>query len=201
MIVKMIKFISILCFAIGLVGCGPMVVSPVSYYQLDDVKPVKLPKNSKTHLSILVAMSIPNPGYETSAMIYMLTPYELSCYANSRWVAPPAEMLMSLLVQALRQTGHFYSVVSPPFVWMTSYRLDTRLLKLQQEFFFPVSHIRLAVEASLINRETNHVVVSPLFEVLIPTPTNNPYGGVLAANKAVVIISHRIAQFCALHAH
>ena len=200
MIVKMIKFISILSFAIGLVGCDPVVVSPMYYYQLDDLKPVKLLKRSKAHVSISVVMSIPNPGYETTAMIYTLTPYELSCYANSRWVAPPSDMLMSLLIQALRQTGHFYAVVSPPFVWMTSYRLNTRLLKLQQEFFFPVSHIRLAMEASLIKSGTDHVVADSLFEVLIPTPTNNPYGCVLAANKAVAIISHRIAQFCALHA-
>ena len=200
MIVKMIKFISILSFTIGLVGCNPMAVSPIYYYQLDNLKPVKLPKCSKTHLSILVTMSIPNPGYETSAMIYTLTPYELGCYANSRWVAPPSEMLMSLLIQALQQTGHFCAVVSPPFVGMTSYRLNTRLLKLQQEFFCPVSHIRLVMEASLIKSGTNHIVASPLFEVLIPTPMNNPYGGVLAANKAVAIISYRIAQFCALYA-
>ncbi|MBW5803022.1 hypothetical protein FIV31_07050 [Coxiella endosymbiont of Ornithodoros amblus] len=198
---KIIKFILIIFFSINLVDCGPVVLPPISYYQLDDLKLVRLPPHSKTHLTILVSMPIPNPGYQTSAIIYMLTPYELSRYANSRWVAPPSEMLMPLLVQALRQTGYFYAVVSPSFFGMTHYRLDTRLLKLQQEFFFPISRIRLTMEASLIRSATNHVVANHLFEVLVAAPMNNPYGCVLAANKAAAIMSYRIAQFCTAYTH
>ena len=85
----------------------------------------------------------------------------------------------------------------PPFAGITNYRVDTQLLK----FMLPISRVRLAVQASLINNVNNRVIASRLFEVVIPAPANNPYSGVLAANKAAAIVSRRIAQFCIHYAH
>ena len=200
MIMKILKFVFIILLVVTLTSCGSVAVSPITYYQLDNLNPVKLPMYLKTCFTILVSAPISNPGYQTSAMIYMLTPYELNNYANTRWVAPPAEMLMPLLVQALRKTEYFYAVVSSPFFGMTNYRLDTRLLKLQQELFFPINRIRLTIEASLIQSSTNHIVASRLFEILVAARIQNPYGVVLAANQAATVMSCRIAQFCVIHA-
>lgn len=201
MIRKIFKIFLIIFLVIILTNCGSIAVSPITYYQLNDSEPVKLSTYLKSHLTILVSVPISNPGYQTSAMIYTLTPYELSSYVNSQWIAPPAEMLIPLLVQALRRTGYFYSVISSPFFGVTSYRLDTRLLKLQQEIFFPINRIRLTIEASLIKSGTNQIIASHLFEALVTTRIHNPYGSVLAANQAAIIISRRIAQFCAFYAH
>ena len=185
-------------FSLSLAACGPVVVPLVSYYQIADLRSIKVPP-AKTYLTILVSAPMASPGYQTSAMIYMLTPYQLSSYANNQWVVPPSQMLLPLFVQALRQTGHFFAVVSPPFVGVTNYRFETHLLKLQQEFFSSISHVRLTVQASLIKNSTNRIIASQVFEVLISAPNNNPYGGVLAANQAAAIISHRIALFCVAH--
>ena len=125
----------------------------------------------------------------------MGTPYELNAYANSRWVAPPAEMLMPLFFQALQRTNYFYAVVSPPFAGVTQLRLDTQLLKLQQEFLLPTSQVRLIIQVALVNNVTNQIVGSKQFVVVIPAIENNAYGGVLATNKAAVIVSARIAEF------
>lgn len=186
-------------FIILLAACGPIVISPISYYQIEDLHSIQVPP-AKTHLTILVSTPIANPGYQTSSMLYMLTPYKLSSYVNSQWVAPPSQMLLPLFVRAIRQTGHFFSVVSPPFLGITHYRLETRLLKLQQEFFSPISQVRLSIQASLIKSQENRVIATKIFEVLIPAPNNNPYSGVLAANRAAGIIMHRIALFCVAYA-
>lgn len=199
MIMKL-RGLLIVFFSVFLCACEPVIMPQISCYQLEDLKPPKIIKHPKTHLTLLVSSPIASPGYQTSAMVYVLTPYKLSAYANSRWVAEPTQMLMPLFVQVLRQTSHFFAVVSPPFTGITDYRLDTQLLKLQQEFFLPISQVRLIVQASLIKTTTNRIVGTGLFEVIIPAPTNNPYGGVLASNQAANILSRRIAQFCVAYA-
>lgn len=190
----------LLVSSIFMTACGPIATPPISSYTLTNLKSVSVPSKSASHLSLLVSNPIASPGYQTAAMIYMITPYELRTFADNRWVAPPAQMLLPIFVQAIRKTGYFIAVVSPPFAGVTSYHLDTQLLKLQQEFLLPNSVVRLSIQASLVSSRTSQVVASRLFEVVMVTQTNNPYGGVLAANQAAAIVSEQIAQFCMRYA-
>jgi cholesterol transport system auxiliary component len=198
---KQWRLLLILLSSLFLAACGPVATPPVSSYTLTNLQTAHAPAHTVTHSSLLVSNPVASPGYQTAAMIYMITPYELKAFANNRWVAPPAQMLLPLLVQAVRNTGYFSAVVSPPFAGITDYHLDTQLLKLQQEFLLPNSVVRLSVQASLISSHTSQVVASRLFEVVVVAQTNNPYGGVLAANQAAAIISNRIAKFCMRYAH
>ncbi|WP_280522034.1 hypothetical protein [Candidatus Coxiella mudrowiae] len=43
-------------------------------------------------------------------------------------------------------------------------------------------------------------MASQILEVLIPAPSNNPYGSVWQLIARAAIIGHRIALFCAAHA-
>ncbi len=190
------KRIFLLLLMFLLVGCGPIATPPQSVYLISNLNSGKAPETSKTRLTLLVSNPIPNSGYQTAAMLYMMTPYELKAFSDNRWVAPPAQMLLPIFVQALRNTGYFHAVVSPPFVGLAHYRLDTQLIRLQQEFLLPTSRVRLTVQATLISNASNRVVATRLFEVTVTAPANNPYSGVLATNKAAAIISQRIAQFC-----
>jgi cholesterol transport system auxiliary component len=190
----------ILLSSIFLVACGPLSMPPVTTYTLTNLHHSHAPLYSTTHLTLLVSNPVASPGYQSAAMIYMVTPYELKSFADNRWVASPAQMLLPILVQAVRKTGYFAAVVSPPFAGITNYHLDTQVLKLQQEFLLPNSVVRLSVQASLVSNYTSRVVASRLFEITVPTQTNNPYGGVLAANQAAAVITHRIAEFCKQYA-
>lgn len=194
------RLLVVLGSSIFFVACGPIATAPVSSYTLTSLQTAHTPARTITHLSLLVSTPVASPGYQTSAMIYMITPYELKSFADNRWVAPPGQMLLPLFVQSIRNTGYFSAVVSPPFSGLTRYHLDTQLLKLQQEFLLPTSVVRFSVQASLVSSRTSLVVASRLFEVVVPTQTNNPYGGVLAANQAAAIVSDRIAKFCMRYA-
>lgn len=189
------KLLIIIFVAGALVACGPIATRPMDTYTISSLKKyVRAPRRT-TKLTLLVSNPTAAPGYQTSAMIYMATPFELKSFADNRWVAPPAQMLLPMFVRALRNTSYFYAVVAPPFVGITNLRLDTQLIKLQQEFLLPTSQLRLIVQASLVSNVTNRIVASRQFEVVIPTSENNPYGGVLAANKAAATLSRKIAQF------
>jgi len=192
------KLIVVVFVTFLLSGCGlntPVKLSQVSTYAITSLKTPRVPRRSRTNYTLLVNTPIANPGYGTAKMIYINIPYKLRSFAENRWVASPARMLLPLIAQRIRRAGYFKAVVTPPFVGVSNYRIDTKLIKLQQEFIDPVSHIRLVIQADLINSKTNQVIVSRRFQVFLKATGNNPYAGVLATNKAAAIMANRINSF------
>ena len=194
---NMIRIISIIFIAFLLSACG--LTSPVktpreSTYAISGPY-LSIPSYSKTSLTLLVSTPIASSGYQSRGMIYIQMPYRLKSFANNRWVAPPAEMLLPLIAERLRSYGYFKAVVTPPFAGVTNYRLSTRLLVLQQEFLRPTSLVRLVMQATIVNNTTNRVIASRRFQVMFSAPDNNPYSGVLATNRAADLVSKQISNF------
>lgn len=188
-----IILIAVCCFGLG--GCSPLNLPPDNKYTLMNFKqPVKDYK-AKSNLSILVATPTANPGYETDKIIYMKVPLRLQSYSKNRWVAPPNQMLLPILVNAMRRTHYFHAVVSSPFSGITNYRLNTRILVLQQEFLHPISQVRLSIQATVINSKNNSVVATQVFSGIQKASMNDPYSGVLAARQLVNRLSNQIAKF------
>ena len=191
-------FLLILLSDVLLAGCGlkPLPVKPSMQYTFTTwPKTASFPEKAATNKTLLVSAPIAAPGYQSSKMVYVTVPYELRAFADHRWVAPPADLLLPLLSNRLRAAGYFKAVVTPPFSGAVTYQLNTQLLTLQQEFMQPESSVRMAVEVTLIRTDTGAVVANRVFETIIPASTNNPYGGVLAANKAAHQLLDKIALF------
>mgnify|MGYP001236654131 CR=1 FL=1 len=192
---KLLKITSCL-LSFTLAGCfGPVAVKSPSLYTLTShQKP--LPVSSK-HLqeSLLVGNVNASPGYGSSSMLYTMVPYKLMSYADSSWVAPPAQMLLPLLSTTIRQMNVFQSVIPAPFSGFSNYTLNATLDTLQQEFFQPVSQVRMVVFVSMTENKTQKVVASQRFSALVPSPGNDAYAGVLAANTAAGEIADQIALF------
>lgn len=190
------RLLLILFLSLFLCACAPVKMPTINNYAIADISPVKMKKAREHGLSILVSEPVSDPGYQTSAMIYTYTPYELEAYSRNRWVAPPAKMLTPIFVSRLKQTGYFHVVIAPPFAGNTDLNLQTRLVKLQQEFLTPMSRVQLTLDAVLIDNRRSRVIATKEFNVSVPAPANNPYSGVLATNKAVSTLSHALVQFC-----
>jgi cholesterol transport system auxiliary component len=94
-------------------------------------------------------------------------------------------MLAPLLIQAVERAGSWGAVVQMPSTVRGDYRLDVEHLALQQEFFQQPSQVRLTLRAQLIELQKQCVLGLRKFEVLEDAPSENAYGGVLAANLAV----------------
>ena len=78
-----------------------------------------------------------------------------------------------------------------------SLRLDTELVRLQQDFGAPPSRVRLTVRAQLLDAEGRRVLAAAEFDETELAPSDDPYGGVLAANRALARLLARLAEFCA----
>lgn len=197
-----LRIVTIIVFTLLLTACGltaPVKVVPQSTFALigEPTSHLNPKSRHRAKLTLLVATPVASPGYGSTDMVYVKIPFRLRSYARNRWVAPPAQMILPILAQTLRKTGRFHAVVTPPYVGVTNYRLTTQLLILQQEFFLPISVVRLVMQATLMNSRTNAVVASKRFQVIVKAPNNNAYAGVLAANQAATTMSKRITHFVA----
>lgn len=179
---------------ICLTACSPVKTKPVNTYQLENLGQVST-KSNTINKTLMVGFPVASAGFKNSKMLYTKKPFLLQSYAQNEWVAPPAKMLLPLMLETLRNTHRFKAVVAAPFVGEADYRLDTQLLELQQDFLQQPSQVRLVIAAQLVNTDTDKVIASERFAAFEPAPTDNAYGGVLAANRATEKVLAKLATF------
>jgi cholesterol transport system auxiliary component len=134
-------------------------------------------------------------GFDTPRMVYLLHPHTVNYYANNRWADTPPRMLAPLLVQAMEKTGCWQVVVQMPAAVQGNYRLDTEILHLQQEFFSQPSRVRLTLRVQLVELRGQSVIATQRFEVLEEAPSEDAYGGVVAANRALDKLLKQVADW------
>lgn len=182
-----------------LTGCA-VKMPVVSTYVLSTPTAITTSSPTKTNQVLLVSAMTADSAYKTDRMIYVYPPADLHEYTRHAWAAPPAQMLLPIIIARLEAKNYFRAVVTPPFYGKSDYRLDTRLVVLQQEFVQSTSQVRCIVQAVLINNTTSRVIASRRFQAIVGAG-NNPESGVAAANQAAQQISNQISQFTVSHTH
>jgi cholesterol transport system auxiliary component len=191
------KRLFILLIPLLLASCS--VFSPIknlhsTTYELNAVPTVA---KRKSHSRTLLVLPVEAESiYNTTEMVYTLRPYEISYFAKNHWAETPAQMLQPLIVQTLQNTHFFHAVSSNSTLGHYDYILSTQLLKLQQEFTVQPSVVRLTLRAQLVDAGSGRIISTKQFSVVEPAAQNNPYGGVIAANKAVAKVLTRLTKFC-----
>lgn len=136
-------------------------------------------------------------GFDSPRIIYVRETHKLEYFAHSEWVDPPARMLAPLLVAALQNTGAFRAVVLTPSSAAGDLRLDTEIIRLQHEFQAQPSQVRFTLRAYLVDDKTRRVLAWREFDASAAAASEDPYGGVVAANQAVQSLIVSLAAFCA----
>lgn len=152
---------------------------------------------------LLVSPTQPEPGFDTPRMVYLTRRYELEYYGMNQWADVPARMFTPLLVEALSRARAWRAVVGMPSSIRGDFRLDSHGFAVQQEFLEQPSRARVAVRVQLVDLKESSIVGTRVFEATENAPSEDPYGGVQAANRALAVILDRIAswlQSCARHA-
>jgi cholesterol transport system auxiliary component len=135
---------------------------------------------------LLVSMPLAEPGYETTKMVYLKRPYELEQYAVNQWADTPTRMFAFVMGERLSRSGSWRAVLPSSSAVRGDFRLDTYGFSLQQEFLQNPSRVRISVRAQLIDLRESRVVGTRVFETVENAPSEDAYGGVVAANQAVV---------------
>ena len=136
-------------------------------------------------------------GFDSPHIIYVRQASQLEYYAHNEWVDTPARMLAPLIVSAIEQGGAFRAVVQTPSTAAGDMRLDTEVLRLQHEFLGKPSRVRFTLRAYLVDSVTRRVLASREFEAVAAAPSEDAYGGVMAANEAVRSVLNGLAAFAA----
>jgi cholesterol transport system auxiliary component len=199
------------CFSVCLAslnvmeGCSvlkPVKTTETSYYSLDS------PGSAKFALPVTVEKLgykptlIINPpsasaGFESSRIIYIRQLHKIEYFAHSEWVESPAKMLAPLLSEVLQKSGIFRAVVLTPSAVAADWRLNTEVVRLQHEFLGATSQVRFTLRAHFVDEKTRRVIAIREFDVYSLAPSENPYGGVTAANLIVAAVLRDLVSFSA----
>ncbi|MBO9512678.1 MAG: membrane integrity-associated transporter subunit PqiC [Variovorax sp.] len=137
------------------------------------------------------------PGFDTSQMVYVRRPYEIEFFAHHQWVDTPSNMLAPKMARAIEGTGAFHAVLGAPTSATGQYRLESELVRLQQDFSTTPSHVRLTLRAALIDAASRKVIASREFDARVDATADDPYAGVVAAQRAAGQVLSELARFCA----
>ncbi len=193
-IFRWITLASVLLLA-GCTGLQAPKVDSVHLYALD--AQAASPPQHKIPATLAISLPTAWPGYDTPQIVYQRQPLELEHFVTHRWADTPARMLRPLLARALEPA--FQAVIQTPGAISADYRLDTELIRLQQNFTSNPSQVQLVLRAQLIDLKDQRVLAVKRFDESENSATEDAYGGVVAANRALQRVLQQLAEFC-LHA-
>lgn len=202
-----IALAALLALLASLAGCGATLWPPPAplpaLYTLDagvplpSSPPATPAPTEAARRVVAVTTPVAAPGFDTTAIVYQRRPQQLEHFATARWVEPPARMIAPLIVDALQRGGAFAAVVPSSSGTRAELRLDTELLRLQQQFDAAPSRVRLTLRAVLVDVAARRVVASAEFDRSVDAASDDPYGGVVAAQSALQQVLGELAAFAA----
>ena len=187
--------------ACGCAGLNPTSAPHPNYYSLDggaaEAAPPARAPTSGTAPTLVVSPPYAAAGFDSQRIMYVRQAHTLEYYAHNEWVDTPARMLAPLIVAAAARSGAFSAVVLTPSIASGELQLDTQVRRLQHEFLGSPSRVRFTLRATILDSATRRVIAEREFEAVAAAPSEDPYGGVVAANLAVRSVLASLADFCA----
>ncbi len=147
--------------------------------------------------TLLVGIPRAGPGFDSPRMAYVSEPHALAYFARHQWVDTPERMLQPLLARAAEGTGRFEAVVQAPTSVAASLRLDTEIVQLVQDFSVRPSVVRLVLRIQLVDLDARRVLATREVRASAPAVSDDPLGGVDAANRALAEVLDGVARVCA----
>lgn len=147
--------------------------------------------------TLLVSVPRAKAGFRTQRMAYSVREHEVRYFALNQWADTPSRMLLPSLVESLERTKIWRTVVQMPSTIRGDFRLDTENVEVQQEFFQQPSRVRLTLRMQLTGLRDHRSMGTREFTVLEDAPSDDPYGGVVAANRAVAKLLEGVSDWLA----
>jgi len=136
-------------------------------------------------------------GFDTRNIAYVRRAHEIEYFAVHQWVDTPAQMLAPLIAQALQRSGSLRSVALAPTAAVGQFRLETELVRLQQDFTRNPSRAHLTLRVLLVDASTRQALAWRELDAVVVSPSEDPYGGAVAANAALALVLQQMVAFVA----
>ncbi len=189
-----------------LAGCSalfPKAQPQPRFYTLDIAQGEAAATTSSSptkHLSTLPTLVVNPPraaaGFDSQRIIYLRQAHQLEYFAHHQWLDTPARMLAPVIVSAIGRTNMFDAVLLSASGAAGDIRLDTEVLHLQQDFRNQPSTVRFTLRVTLLDRANRAVLASRDLDASVKATSDDPYAGVIAANKAVEAVMGQLSALC-----
>ena len=201
-IAPVLRLVTAALALIAIYGCSalsPSTTPPPNFYSLNSLPHAGAAGTEAAAAGPTLIINPPHAaaGFDSARIIYLREPHQLEYFAHSEWVDPPAHMVGDLLVAALEQSGAFRAVVLAPSAAVGDERLETEIIRLQHEFQTKPSRVRFTLRATLVDDTTRRVLARREFDGSMAAASDDTYGGVVAANRAVQAVLESLSAFCA----
>jgi cholesterol transport system auxiliary component len=188
-------------------ACGalkPTTTPPPAFYSLDSTHSAATApavksrrwRDGNTAPTLIVNPPHAAAGFDSQRILYVREPHRLEYFAHSEWVDTPARMIVPLIVAAVENSRAFRAVVLTPSAATGDLRLDTEIIRLQQNFGSQPSQVRFTLRAYLVDNTTRQVLVQREFDASVAAAGDDPRSGVIASNRAVHEVLESLAGFC-----
>jgi cholesterol transport system auxiliary component len=197
-----VRFVAVSLAAMLLCGCSMLLSADSPPPELFSFGSSQQTIESPPHVqdgapTLIVSVPRAAAGFDGRQIIYVRQEHKLDYFRQSQWVDTPASMLSPLIVAALERSGQFSAVVPSPTSAWGQLRLDVEIVRLQHEFLTLPSRAHFTLRAHLLDTATHQVVAWREFDAIVPSSSEDPYGGVLAASSAVRTVIEELTAFCA----
>ena len=162
--------------------------------------PENVAKKRTRPITIYVANPETVAAFNTTQMAYSMRRFHVGYFSQNQWAETPSQMLQPLLIESLQKTHFFHAVVPASYSGYYDYILSTEILNLIQDYRQRPVKTKITVRAQLTRVTTNKVVATKQIAVWTPLAQYTPYGGVVAANQAMVEVLSQITEMCLLYA-
>ena len=159
--------------------------------------PMPMPAPQAALLTLIVETPRAAAGFDTRDIAYVRRAHEVEYFAVHQWVDTPARMVAPIMIQALQRRGSLRSVVLAPTVAAGELRLETELVRLQQDFTRTPSHVRMSMRVLLVDAATRRPLAWRELDAVVLSPSEDPYGGAVAANAALAQVLQQLVAFVA----
>ncbi|MBC7708862.1 MAG: membrane integrity-associated transporter subunit PqiC [Rhizobacter sp.] len=195
----------LVCAGGGLSGCASLLPKPVAaptLYILEAkaAPATALPSNAPAQATARVTLVVNTPradaGFDSPHMMYVREPYKLEYFVHSEWVDTPSRMLLPMIVLSVGKAGAFKTVVPATIAATGELTLDAEIVRLQQDFSVKPSRVVFTVRVYVLDTQTRKTIAWRELEAVVAATSDDPAGGVVAANRAVQIALQQVADFC-----
>jgi cholesterol transport system auxiliary component len=185
-------------FALGacllmLAGCAQLSsrqTFPKHYTLADSPASMQQTSGTTSRATLQVARITVAPWLQGTALYYRLDyrhDDRIATYAQSDWVSPPANLLETLIQNALAAGGHWHIVTGPTGPARTAFALHVQLNDFSQAFASPgQSRGVLDATATLVDNRNGNAIAQKSFHVEAAAPSADAQGGVKALNHAAL---------------
>jgi len=185
-------------FALGacllmLAGCAQLSsrqTFPKHYTLVDSPASMQQTSGTTSRVTLQVARITVAPWLQGTALYYRLDyrhDDRIATYAQSDWVSPPANLLETMIQNALASGGHWHIVIGPTGPARTAFALHVQLNDFSQAFASPgQSRGVLDATATLVDNRNGNAIAQKSFHVEAAAPSADAQGGVKALNHAAL---------------